>query len=123
MYRVNPFTYIVEALVATCLADAPVHCQDNELVQFEAPSGLTCGEYVEDFISSAGGYLVDSNTSSCSFCSVSESNVFLETTGLGFGHRWRNFGLVWVYCVFNICAAAGLYWLMRVPKSRGRNKA
>ncbi|KAH6962895.1 ABC transporter CDR4 [Fusarium avenaceum] len=123
MYRVNPFTYIVEALVATCLADAPVHCQDNELVQFEAPSGLTCGEYVEDFISSAGGYLVDRNTSSCSFCPVSESNVFLETTGLGFDHRWRNFGLVWAYCVFNICATAGLYWLMRVPKSRGRNKA
>ncbi|KAI6765534.1 hypothetical protein HG530_006604 [Fusarium avenaceum] len=123
MYRVNPFTYIVEALVATCLADAPVHCQDNELVQFEAPSGLTCGEYVKDFISSAGGYLVDSNTSSCSFCSVSESNVFLETTGLGFDHRWRNFGLVWAYCVFNICAAAGLYWLMRVPKSRGRDNA
>jgi ATP-binding cassette, subfamily G (WHITE), member 2, PDR len=122
MYRVNPFTYIVEALVATCLADAPVYCKGNELVQFEAPYGLTCGEYVEDYVSSAGGYLVDNNTSSCRFCPISDSNTFLEATGLDFDHRWRNFGLAWAYCVFNIFAAVGLYWLMRVPKGRGRTR-
>jgi flagellar biosynthesis/type III secretory pathway M-ring protein FliF/YscJ len=37
--------------------------------------------------------------------------------------RWRNFGLLWVYVVFNIFAAVFFYWLARVPKNKGKEQA
>jgi ATP-binding cassette, subfamily G (WHITE), member 2, PDR len=37
--------------------------------------------------------------------------------------RWRNFGILWVYIIFNICGALFLYWLTRVPKDNKKEKA
>lgn len=118
MYRVNPFTYVMESLLGTVLAGAPVTCTASELVQFEAPSGMSCGEYVESYIAQKGGYLVDNSTSSCSFCGMANSDAFLEDMNMMFDNRWRNFGFMWAFCMFNIAAAFGLYWLMRVPKRK-----
>lgn len=30
--------------------------------------------------------------------------------------RWRNFGIMWAFIIFNIFGALFLYWLTRVPK-------
>lgn len=122
MYRVNPFTYIVEGFLATSLANAPVHCLDKEYVEFEAPSGTSCGEYIEPYLASHGGYLLNNDTSSCAYCSLSNTNDFLESNNLSFDNRWRDLGIVWAYIVFNILAAYVLYWLMRVPKRTGAKK-
>ncbi|KAB8201683.1 ABC-2 type transporter-domain-containing protein [Aspergillus parasiticus] len=120
MYRVNPFTYVMESFLGTALADAPVTCTASELVHFEAPNGMSCGEYVAPYIVEKGGYLLDNSTSSCSFCGTANSNSFLADMNLSFDNRWRDFGFMWAFCVFNIAAAVGLYWLMRVPKRKAR---
>uniref|UniRef100_L7IWL3 ABC transporter domain-containing protein n=1 Tax=Pyricularia oryzae (strain P131) TaxID=1143193 RepID=L7IWL3_PYRO1 len=118
MYRVNPFTYIVEALVATSLADAPVSCIDSELLTFEAPSGQSCDAYLGPYMRQNGGYLAGESSGSCSYCPTAQSNSFLTAHGLYFDNRWRDFGLVWAYCLFNILGAIGMYWLLRVPKGK-----
>ncbi|KAH7303672.1 ABC transporter CDR4 [Stachybotrys elegans] len=120
MYRVNPFTYMIEGFVATSLANAPMHCLNRELVRFEAPDGMTCGEYMAPYIDRNGGFLIDSNTSSCDFCTVSDSNVFLARTNLSFDNRWRDFGFIWAYSIFNIIVAVFMYWLIRVSKRKAR---
>jgi hypothetical protein len=33
-----------------------------------------------------------------------------------YSDAWRNFGILWVYVIFNIFGALFLYWLIRVPK-------
>lgn len=116
MYRVNPFTYVIESFLGTALAGAPVTCKPSELVQFEAPAGMNCGEYMQSYIDAKGGYLVDSFASSCSFCGTASSDAFLQDMNMRFENRWRDFGFMWAFCVFNVVAAVGLYWLMRVPK-------
>ncbi|KAF4470632.1 ABC-2 type transporter [Fusarium albosuccineum] len=120
MYRVNPFTYVVEGFLGTTLANAPVTCADNEILTFRSPEGSTCAEYMSDYISVAGGQLVNSSHDSteCSFCPVADTNAFLASINVDWAHRWRNFGLLWVYIVFNIVAATVFYWLARVPKNR-----
>jgi ABC-type multidrug transport system permease subunit len=122
MYRVNPLTYVVEGFLATTLADAPVYCLPRELLQFDAPVGQSCREYIAPYIAEHGGYLAAGNnndtSSSCTYCPMSESNAFMASKNLSFDNRWRDFALVWAYCVFNIAAAVGFYWLMRVPKQR-----
>ena len=71
----------------------------------------------------AGGYLQNPNvTSDCSFCSLSDSNSFLASVNSHYSDRWRNFGLMWVYIVFNIFAAIGMYWLVRVPRKTKEDK-
>ncbi|CAG8032130.1 unnamed protein product [Penicillium salamii] len=120
MYRVNPFTYVIESFLGTALSGAPVICTAQELVQFTAPKGMTCGEYLQPYIKEKGGYLVDNSTSSCSFCGTANSDAFLEDMNMHFDNRWRDFGFMWAFCIFNIACTVGLYWLMRVPKRKAK---
>lgn len=121
LYRVNPFTYVVEAFLGTTLANAPVECASNEILTFARPNGSTCAEYMADYISAAGGHLVGSSggiADECRFCTISDTNAFLASINVDFVNRWRNFGFLWVFIIVNIAAATFFYWLARVPKNR-----
>jgi ATP-binding cassette subfamily G (WHITE) protein 2 (PDR) len=121
MYRVNPFTYLVSSFLATTLGRAPAHCAETEFQTFFPPQGQTCGEYMAEYMSTAGGYLRDANaTQQCGFCQIDSTDQFLQKVGVNWDTRWRDFGLLWVYIVVNIAAAIFLYWLCRVPKGRKR---
>ncbi|EXJ91459.1 ATPase [Capronia epimyces CBS 606.96] len=119
MYRVSPFTYLVSAVLSTGLANAPVKCSKIELVPLQPPSGMTCGQYLGPYIDMAGGYVTDPTaTRNCEFCSASSTNAFLTQLSINYADRWRNFGLMWVYIIFNVFGAVFLYWLLRVPKNK-----
>jgi ABC-type multidrug transport system ATPase subunit len=116
MYRVSPFTYLVSGMLSTGIANTEVVCAENELLHFAPVSG-TCGDYLATYTSIYGGYAVDPNaTNECSFCPIKDTNVFLKSLSSDYTTAWRNFGILWVYIVFNIGAALVLYWLVRVPK-------
>ena len=110
-------------MLATAVANAPAECSAIETAIVNPPSGQTCGQYFQNYISFAGGSLMNPNdTSNCSFCQVTETNTFLAGVSSSYEHRYRNFGLLWIYIVFNACAALFFYWLARVPKSKGKKK-
>ncbi|KAL7948144.1 ABC-2 type transporter domain-containing protein [Trichoderma barbatum] len=123
MYRLSPFSYWVSSVLSVGLANTHVTCAANELVHLDPPSGETCGEYLGNFITAAGGYLQDSNaTTDCSYCPIADTNVFLTSISSNYAHRWRDFGIGMVYIVFNIAASLFLYWLVRMPKKWGKKK-
>lgn len=123
MYRVSPFTYLVDAMLSVAVADTKVVCARNEYRHFLPKAGQTCGEYMQPWISKMGGYLLDnSTTSECSYCSIDSTNQYLSAIGSSYHKRWRNFGLIWAYILFNACAAVFLYWLVRVPKKAKKAK-
>ena len=123
MYRVSPFTYMVEGMLSIGIANQVVQCASNEYVAFSPPQGSTCAQYMEPYISRGGGYLQNPMaTDSCEFCSYNSTNVFLEGLDVHYANVWRNFGILLVYIVFNIFAAVGIYWLARVPKNAGKKK-
>ncbi|KAG5759293.1 hypothetical protein H9Q72_012575 [Fusarium xylarioides] len=124
MYRVNPFTYVVEGFLGTTLANAPVTCADNEILEFKPANG-TCEEFLSDYMSNMGGYLVGESAGSeaqCQYCPMADTNTFLKGINVSFDNRWRDFGLLWVYVVFNCAAAVTIYWLARVPRGRKDKK-
>ncbi|TLD04992.1 uncharacterized protein PgNI_09248 [Pyricularia grisea] len=122
MYRVNPFTYVVESFLGTGLADTTVTCAANEYVTFNPANG-TCSEYMATYMSSAGGYLQNPQaTSDCSYCSMDSTNTYLTSLNINPANTWRNFGLMWVYVVFNLGAAVTLYWMARVPKRKAKKE-
>jgi len=119
MYRVSPFTYLVDGMLSTGLANTNVQCADIEYLTFNPAPGMNCSAYLEPYIATAGGYLTNATkgaTSNCQFCTVSDTNIFLASLNSYYSHRWRNFGFMWVYIGFNIAGAVFLYWLVRVPK-------
>ncbi|KGO44533.1 CDR ABC transporter [Penicillium expansum] len=119
MYRCNPFTYFVEGFLGTAISNAKATCASNEFLRFNAPNGSTCGDYMQNYLDLAGGYLLDPGSiTNCDFCQVAETNKFLAGVNISFANRWRNFGIMWAFVVFNIAAAILLFWLTRVPKSK-----
>ncbi|GAA5859087.1 hypothetical protein JCM8547_003998 [Rhodosporidiobolus lusitaniae] len=122
MYRVGPFTYLAEGLLTTAVGNTRVYCAEQEFLSFPAPAGETCGTYMASYMTTAGGYLRDENATDCQFCSIAETNVFLNSVSYEYGNRWRDFGIMWVYILFNIVAACGLYYLARMPKKSRKQK-
>jgi ABC-type multidrug transport system permease subunit len=118
MNRASPFTYVVEGLMGTSMANANAGCEPNELITFNAPNGTTCGDYMKTYLSDVGGYIVNNAASECQYCTISGTNRFLESKSMSYDNRWRDFGILWVYCAFNIAAAFGIYWVVRVPKNK-----
>jgi ABC-type multidrug transport system permease subunit len=69
MYYVGPFTYWISGIVAQILTDLPVRCQEQELSRFQPPSGQTCSEYAQEWLSTTKGYISNPNaTSACGYC-------------------------------------------------------
>ncbi|KAF2166767.1 hypothetical protein M409DRAFT_66350 [Zasmidium cellare ATCC 36951] len=124
MYRVSPFTYLVGGFLATGLANTDVNCADNEFVTMEpGRPDQTCIQYMGEYIDSVGGYLANNeSTSNCQYCTYGNSNTFLTSVSISYDDRWRNFGILWAFIIFNICAAVFFYWLVRVPKNKGKKK-
>jgi ABC-type multidrug transport system permease subunit len=116
MYRVSPFTYLVSGMLSVGISNTNVTCADNEYLRFD-PVNRTCGKYMDSYMSNMGGYLEDEMaTSNCSFCPIKETNVFLGSVSSSYSDIWRNFGLMWVFIVFNVFAACLLYCWVRVPR-------
>lgn len=67
---------------------------------------MTCSQYLNPFISFAGGYLTNPDaTASCNFCSVSSADQFLASGfNIFYDHAWRNFGFMVAYIAFNVCS-------------------
>lgn len=119
MYRLSPFTYLVSGLLSTGLANNAIVCSSIEYVGFNPPSGQTCGQYMQDYIKTSGGYLTNATaTAHCEFCTASDTNSYLVLLSSEYSTRWRNFGIMWAFIIFNIFGALFLYWLARVPRKQ-----
>lgn len=122
-YRISPFTYLVDGILSTGLANTVVTCSAIEFLHFDPSNGSTCGEYLKDYISTSGGYLLNPEAAAdCQFCSIRDTNSLLAGINLSYDLRWRNFGIIWAFIVFNVCGAFLMYWWVRVPKPKGEEQ-
>lgn len=121
----SPFTYLVDGMLSTGLANTNVVCAEKEFVRFDAPNGQTCSTYMADYLNRVGsGYLSANSaaTSRCEFCTTSTTNSFLAAINSHYSDRWRNWGIMICFCIFNIIGAVLLYWIFRVPKAAKQKK-
>lgn len=104
MYRLSPYTYLVEGLLGQALGQQQVNCSAVEFVTIQPPSGLSCAEYMGPYINQAGGYLSNPDaTSACQFCSVRTTDEFLGYAfNIFYDHRWRDAGIVAGAIAFNV---------------------
>lgn len=124
MHPVSPGTYLVGGVMSAAIASASVTCSETELLQILPPAGMTCGAFLGPFANATGGVLVNPGeaTDACRYCVIATTDQFLSRFDIYYDDAWRNFGLLWVYILFNVGAAMGLYWLFRMPKGKGKGK-
>ncbi|KAG0784732.1 hypothetical protein G6F16_008005 [Rhizopus arrhizus] len=119
MYWVDPFHYYIEGLVVNELGDLKVTCTDGDLIKFNPPPNTTCGDYTKNFFSyGATGYLANPEaTDQCGYCSYSSGPEFYSTRfGWDAAHKWRNFGILIAYFIFNCFAFLFFVYLFRKPR-------
>ncbi|KAG6860184.1 hypothetical protein C0995_014729 [Termitomyces sp. Mi166 len=104
MYHLSPYTYLIEGLFGQAIGHQDLQCSAVEYVKLNPPSGMTCAQYMNNFITFAGGYLTNPDASSaCNFCSVASSDQFLALNfNIFYSHRWRNIGIMFAFIVFNV---------------------
>ena len=118
MYRVSPFTYWIGGIVSTLVHGRPIVCSDAEMMTFNPPPGQTCGAYLAPMAEmGAPGTLENPGaTAGCRYCGVSVADEVLAGVDIFWDERWRNFGIIWAYVVFNIAVAILAYYVFRVKR-------
>ncbi|KAI8051379.1 ABC-2 type transporter-domain-containing protein [Gilbertella persicaria] len=119
MYWLDPYHYLIEGLVVNVMAGVPVQCSDSDYIVINAPSGQSCQDYMSEFFQSGGpGYLGNPDaTGSCNYCQYSTGNdYFEERIGWSFSNRWRDFGILCAYTIFNCLAFIFFVFLFRKAK-------
>lgn len=87
----NPSTYWIGGLLSATLTEQPVECNEEETARFNAPPGQSCGEYAGDFVKAAGGYLLDSSSSTeCQYCPYSLGDDYLASINIKASDKWRS---------------------------------
>lgn len=119
MYRASPLTYLISGVLATGLANIDIDCADDELLRLEPPVNQTCGQYLFPYDKSSGGSVRNpSAKENCLYCPTETSNTFLASVNSYYADRWRNYGILWAFIIFNVFAAMLVYWVARVPKKK-----
>ncbi|KAI7870736.1 ABC-2 type transporter-domain-containing protein [Spinellus fusiger] len=119
MYWLDPYHYFIEGMVTNVLADVKVVCTDDDYLHFRPPPDQTCGSYMTEFFSQGGsGYIGNPNaTDVCNYCQYAYGNEFYEETiGWSFDNRWRDFGIMCGYYIFNVFAFMFFVYLYRKAK-------
>ena len=62
-------------------------------------------------------------TSNCGYCSLTDADQYLANSGMHWGNRWRDFGLVWVYILATLAITVSLYYFFRVLPLQRKRKA
>ncbi|KAH8665575.1 putative ABC transporter G family member 11 [Ilyonectria robusta] len=108
IYRLNPLSYLVGGLIETELSGRSVTCKPSELYQFDPPTGMTCIEYLQGWLETASGYLVDGDSSSnCGYCPYNSGDDYISQFGLVWENRWRDLGILSIYLGSTLGPARG----------------
>ncbi|KAM0327218.1 hypothetical protein ACHAQA_006352 [Verticillium albo-atrum] len=123
MYYIDPYNYLMSALLVFTTWDKPVNCRPSELAVFDPPVNQTCGAYLANYQLGMGrgsNLLNPEAMEGCQVCQFTQGGDFLRTLNLEekyFG--WRNAGIVVVF-------AAGIYglvYLMMKLRTKATKKA
>jgi len=118
MYKIDPYHYFLEGIVTDVLQEVKVQCKSKEFIPFKLdPSFANCGEYTKEFFTYAPGYLQNPNsTDMCGYCKYASGEQFFQQFDWSYDHRWRNYGFLWAYVLFNTALVVFFVYVFRKPR-------
>ena len=90
MFRLSPFTWIVEGMMGNFIHDQPVQCEPDEFNVLYPPSGMSCDDYLGDFSwtfdkappESRTGYYEQGPNGTCRYCVMRHGEDYLQSLSL-----------------------------------------
>jgi len=116
MYPLDPFRYFMEGVITTALGPVTIRCTNDDFLKFFAPPGETCGTYMQAFLDTAPGYIANPNATGntlCEYCQYSTGTEFLDTLEWHIDNRWRDFGILIGYLLFNVLLCLVFVYIFR----------
>ena len=115
MYVASPFTYFVQAFVGTILHDRELICAFDEYNIMDPPENQTCGDFLSAYVEHNGGYIANpTEDTQCKYCPYTKQEQVVLQYGIKWNQHWRNFGIAWIYIIFNFFAMCAGYYILRV---------
>ncbi|CAI9628867.1 abc transporter [Alternaria burnsii] len=123
IYYLNPFNYLMGALLVFADWEWDVNCSESEFAMFDPPSGQTCSDYLQAWMAGPGSRtnLVNPDaTSDCRVCQYTKGSDYLYTVNLNdYYYGWRNAAIC---VIFALSSYALVYVLMKL-RTKASKKA
>jgi ABC-type multidrug transport system ATPase subunit/ABC-type multidrug transport system permease subunit len=123
LYWLNPFNYLMGALLTFVDFDREIKCKESEFAIFNPPQGQSCGEYLAPYLAGPGSRnnLINPDAfDECRVCQYTRGSDYLYTLNiLDYYYGWRDAAI----CVlFALSSYALVYALMKV-RTKASKKA
>jgi ABC-type multidrug transport system permease subunit len=123
MYYLNPFNYLMGSLLVFADFDWEVKCSEAEFARFDPPSGQTCAQYLDAWMSGPGSrtnLINPEATAECKVCVYTRGSDYLYTINLqDYYYGWRDAAIC---VIFAISSYALVYVLMKL-RTKASKKA
>jgi ATP-binding cassette subfamily G (WHITE) protein 2 (SNQ2) len=129
MFKLSPFTWLIEGMLGAVLDGRPVRCTPEEFNRINPPPGQTCASYLSNFVNTLDGpnlgtgYYQDGPDGSCEYCMYRVGNDYLTSITMNASHRYRDFGIICAYIAFNIMLCFTLFYFFRIFKLSNLTKS
>jgi ATP-binding cassette subfamily G (WHITE) protein 2 (SNQ2) len=123
IYYLDPYNYLMSALLIFGSWSTPVTCRRSELAIFDPPAGTSCGQYLAAYQQGVGvgtNLLNPQAMSGCEVCQYDSAASYIKTLNLGEEYYgWRNAGIVVLFAF----GCYGLVYLMMKLRTKATKKA
>ncbi|KAL1866219.1 hypothetical protein Daus18300_006883 [Diaporthe australafricana] len=123
IYYLDPYNYLMSAMLVFTTWDKDVKCSAGELAVFDPPANQTCGAYLGPYQQGMGAgtnLLNPGATAGCEVCQYTKGADFLRTLNLeDKSNGWRNAGIVVAFVV----ACYAMVYLMMKLRTKATKKA
>ena len=80
-YNVSPLFYLGEGVTVDVLHDLPIRCASSEVSTFYTVNGTSCGQYAQNFLKSATGYLLNPDSmTDCQYCQFRDGQSYVSVS-------------------------------------------
>lgn len=121
MYYLNPFNYLMGALLVFADWDWDIQCKESEFAIFDPPSGQTCGQYLNAWMNGPGSrnnLINPQDSAACRICQYRKGEDYLYTVNLEeYSYGWRNAGIC---ALFAFSSYALVYLLMKLRTKQSK---
>lgn len=115
LYYLNPSTYWMGGVLAATLDNVNVECAPQEAAYFNPPTGSDCRTYASDFVTQAGGYLMNPDaTSDCGYCRFKTGEEYMLTLNIMPKDKWGYFGIFLGFCLSNYFLIYFMIYMVRI---------
>lgn len=123
IYWLNPFNYLMGALLVFSDYDWEINCRESEFAQFDPPANQTCGQYLQSWMNGPGSRnnLINPDaTAECRVCQFTRGRDYLVTVNLNdYYYGWRNAAI----CVLFAFSSYALVYLLMKLRTKASKKA